>query len=140
MPQKPTSYSNSPWRMRDWAHDSKSRASKMLEKQRTGIVESDLTAGISQPYMGFGFVILNKGNLGGVIANALLDVKRGKFRVVARLKVRDVEQAMSVRISCRGPWRKGSPSAPATSSWRPSRATCPYNHRRRGDSWSDRSG
>ena len=71
------------------------RLEEVERRQRTGVVEPGFTARISQPYMGFGFVILNKGNLGGLIANALLDVKRGN-RVVARLKVRDVEQAMSV--------------------------------------------
>src|SRR4051812_27798022 len=68
------------------------RVEEAEKHQRSGIVEPDFTARISQPYQSFGFVILNKGNLAGMFANAMLDVKRGN-RVVAKLKVRDVEQA-----------------------------------------------
>jgi hypothetical protein len=71
------------------------RLDEVDKRQRAGVVEPGFTARVSQPYQNFGFVILNKGNLGGMFANAMLDVKRGS-RVVAKLKVRDVEQAQSV--------------------------------------------
>lgn len=64
-------------------------------RQKRGQVEPSFNARVAQPYPSYGFVVLNKGNLGGVFANAMLDVKRGK-NVIARLKVRDVEQGMSV--------------------------------------------
>jgi len=64
-------------------------------RQKSGIVEPGFSARVSQAFPGFGFVILNKGNTGGVFANAMLDVKRGR-NVVAKLKVRDVEQSLSV--------------------------------------------
>ena len=60
-----------------------------------GIVESDFTARVASVFGDWGFVILNKGNSGGVFANANLDVKRGQD-VVAKLKVRNVEQQISV--------------------------------------------
>jgi hypothetical protein len=65
------------------------------KRQRSGVVDPALTAKVSQPFPDLGFVILNKGNLGGVFANAMLEVKRGND-VVAKLKVRDVEQSQSV--------------------------------------------
>lgn len=71
------------------------RLDEVERRARTGVVESSFTARVTQPYTGMGFVILNKGNLGGMFANAMLDVKRGS-NVVAKLKVRDVEQTMSV--------------------------------------------
>ena len=64
-------------------------------RQKRGQVEPSFSARVAQPYPEFGFVVINKGNLGGVFANAMLDVKRGKS-IIARLKVRDVEQASSV--------------------------------------------
>jgi ABC-type transporter Mla subunit MlaD len=64
-------------------------------RQMRGQVEPTFNARVTQPYPEFGFVVLNKGNLGGVFANALLNVKRGK-NIIARLKVRNVEQGMSV--------------------------------------------
>ncbi len=64
-------------------------------RQRRGVVDPTFTARVSQAFPGFGFVILNKGNAGGMFANAMLEVKRGR-QVVAKLKVRDVEQAQSV--------------------------------------------
>lgn len=64
-------------------------------RQKRGQVDSAFTARVAQPFPDYGFVVLNKGNLGGVFANALLDVRRGK-KNIARLKVRDVEQQMSV--------------------------------------------
>ena len=59
-------------------------------RSRRGQVEPGFTARVSQTYPDFGFVVLNKGNSGGMFANAVLDVKRGKS-VVARVKVREVE-------------------------------------------------
>ena len=62
---------------------------------RKGIVEPDFTATVSRSYPEWGFVLLNKGNGGGVFANANLEVKRGE-EVVAKLRVRNVEQNSSV--------------------------------------------
>ena len=58
---------------------------------RKGIVEPDFTATVSRSFPEWGFVLLNKGNGGGVFANANLEVKRGE-EVVAKLRVRNVEQ------------------------------------------------
>lgn len=71
------------------------RLQELDKRQRSGLVEPDFTARVSQVFLGYGFVILNKGNAGGLPVNAVLDVKRGK-NVVARLKVRDVETSMAV--------------------------------------------
>ncbi|HSJ02064.1 MAG TPA: hypothetical protein VK956_06395, partial [Verrucomicrobium sp.] len=65
------------------------------KRQRSGVVEPGFTARVAQAFQEFGFVVLNKGNNGGMFTDAILDVKRGRS-VVAKLKVRDVEQAMSV--------------------------------------------
>jgi hypothetical protein len=62
---------------------------------RKGIVEPDFTAKVAQPFNEWGFVVLSKGNGGGVFANAELEVKRGK-EVIGKLKVRNVEQTTSV--------------------------------------------
>ncbi len=62
---------------------------------RKGVIEPTFTARVAQAFTEWGFAVLNKGNNGGVIANSELQVKRGK-NVVARLKVRNVEQAISV--------------------------------------------
>lgn len=62
---------------------------------RRGIVDPEFTASVSQAFPDWGFVVLNKGNGGGVFANANLEVKRGK-EVIAKLKVRNVEQAAAV--------------------------------------------
>lgn len=64
-------------------------------RARKGIVEPAFNARVSSVFPAWGFVILNKGNSGGVFANADLEVKRGKD-VVAKLKVRNVEQRISV--------------------------------------------
>ncbi len=64
-------------------------------RQRRGQIEPGLTARVSQTFQGYGFVVLNKGNSSGVYANNMLDVKRGKT-VVAKLRVRDVEQTQAV--------------------------------------------
>jgi hypothetical protein len=58
---------------------------------RKGVVAPEFTARISQYFPQWGFGILNKGNTGGVFANADLEVKRGK-NVIAKLKVKNVEQ------------------------------------------------
>ena len=62
---------------------------------RKGVIEPTFTAHVAQSFPEWGFAVLNKGNNGGVIANAELEVKRGR-NVVARLKVRNVEQAIAV--------------------------------------------
>lgn len=65
------------------------------KRQQAGIVDPSFTARVSEAYPAYGFVVLNKGNVGGIFSRAALDVKRGKD-VVARLTVREVEQGMSV--------------------------------------------
>jgi hypothetical protein len=62
---------------------------------RRGVVDPTFTARVSQYFPEWDFVILNKGNSGGVFANADLDVKRGKD-VIARIKVKNVEQYGSI--------------------------------------------
>ncbi|OYW75778.1 MAG: hypothetical protein B7Z37_11795 [Verrucomicrobia bacterium 12-59-8] len=73
---------------------------------RRGIVDDDFTAKVAHAYTDWGFVVLNKGNGGGVFANADLEVKRGKD-VVAKLKVRDVEQNSSVAELVKGSLAEG---------------------------------
>lgn len=68
---------------------------QMEERIRRGVVDPDFTARISGVFDTWGFVTLNKGNNGGVFANALLDVKRGQ-QVIAKLRVKNVEPARSV--------------------------------------------
>lgn len=79
--------------------NSLNKAAKEAEEReargRRGIVDSDFTAKVAKSYSDWGFVVLNKGNGGGVFANADLEVKRGKD-VIAKLKVRNVEQNSSV--------------------------------------------
>lgn len=62
---------------------------------RKGIVEPDFTASVSRSFSEWGFVVISKGNGGGVFANADLEVKRGQ-NVIGKLKVRNVEQSTSV--------------------------------------------
>ncbi|MCE9520522.1 MAG: hypothetical protein K8R87_13330 [Verrucomicrobia bacterium] len=64
-------------------------------RQMRNQMEPSFNARVTQTFPQFGFVVLNKGNLGGVVANAMLNVKRGK-NIIARLKVRNVEQGVSV--------------------------------------------
>ena len=64
-------------------------------RSRKGELEPGFTARIAQAFSEWGFAVLNKGNSGGIIANAELNVKRGSD-IVAKLKVRNVEQAISV--------------------------------------------
>lgn len=72
------------------------RAYEQIEERiRRGIVEPDFTARVAGVFDKWGFVVLNKGNNGGVFANALLDVKRGQ-EVIAKLRVKNVEPATSV--------------------------------------------
>ncbi|WP_009958874.1 hypothetical protein [Verrucomicrobium spinosum] len=71
------------------------RFQEVEKRQRSGVVEPGFTARVAQAFQEFGFVVLNKGNASGMFADAMLDVKRGRT-VVAKLKVRDVEQGMSV--------------------------------------------
>lgn len=63
--------------------------------QTRGVLTENFTARVSQSFPDFGFVILNKGNQAGMVANANLEVRRGG-NTVAKLKVRDVEQGRSV--------------------------------------------
>ena len=70
-------------------------AEKKEARGSRGIVEPEFTASVSQDFPDWGFVVLNKGNGGGVFANANLEVKRGK-EVIAKLKVRNVEQSAAV--------------------------------------------
>lgn len=60
-----------------------------------GELEPDFNARIAQAFADWGFAVLNKGNSGGVVANADLNVKRGND-IVAKLKVRNVEPSISV--------------------------------------------
>ncbi len=62
---------------------------------RRGVVDPTFTARVSQYFPEWDFVILNKGNSGGVFANADLEVKRGKD-VIAKIKVKNVEQYGSI--------------------------------------------
>ncbi|MES2594883.1 MAG: hypothetical protein V4662_06090 [Verrucomicrobiota bacterium] len=62
---------------------------------RRGVVAPEFTARVSQFFPEWDVAILNKGNTGGVFANADLEVKRGK-EVIAKLKVKNVEQYGSV--------------------------------------------
>ena len=73
---------------------------------RRGIVDDNFSAKVAHSYTDWGFVVLNKGNGGGVFANADLEVKRGKD-VVAKLKVRDVEQNSSVADLVKGSLAEG---------------------------------
>ncbi|MDP1590950.1 MAG: hypothetical protein Q8M07_24560 [Prosthecobacter sp.] len=73
---------------------------------RRGIVDDDFTARVAQSYTDWGFVVINKGNGGGVFANADLEVKRGK-EIVAKLKVRNVEQETSVADLIKGSLAEG---------------------------------
>jgi multidrug efflux pump subunit AcrA (membrane-fusion protein) len=71
------------------------------ERIRKGVVEADFNARVSGVFDEWGFVVLNKGNNGGVFANALLEVKRGKD-VIAKLKVKNVEPLISVADVVKG--------------------------------------
>lgn len=73
---------------------------------RRGVVDPAFTARVSQFFPQWHFAILNKGNLGGVFANANLEVKRGK-NVIAKLKVMNVEQNGAVAEVIPGSLAKG---------------------------------
>lgn len=62
---------------------------------RRGIVDPEFTARVAQFFPEWDVAVLNKGNSGGVFANADLEVKRGQ-NVIAKLKVKNVEQTGSV--------------------------------------------
>ena len=81
-------------------------AEERESRGRRGIVDDDFTANVSQSFTDWGFVVINKGNGGGVFANADLEVKRGKD-VVAKLKVRNVEQQSSVADLVKGSLAEG---------------------------------
>jgi hypothetical protein len=81
-------------------------AEERESRGRRGIVDDDFTAKVAHSYTDWGFVVLNKGNGGGVFANADLEVKRGKD-VVAKLKVRDVEQNSAVADLVKGSLAEG---------------------------------
>lgn len=78
----------------------------MEERIRKGVVEADFNARVAGVFNDWGFVVLNKGNNGGVFANALLEVKRGKD-VIARLKVKNVEPSTSVADVVKGSLAEG---------------------------------
>lgn len=82
-------------------------AEERESRGRRGIVDDDFNARVAQSYTDWGFVVLNKGNGGGVFANADLEVKRGKD-VIAKLKVRNVEQNSSVAELVPGSLAEGS--------------------------------
>jgi len=86
--------------------NSAKEAEEREARGRRGIVDNDFTARVSQSFTDWGFVVLNKGNGGGVFANADLEVKRGK-EIVAKLKVRNVEQETSVADLIKGSLAEG---------------------------------
>lgn len=75
-------------------------------RSRKGIVEPSFSARVASVFGDWGFVLLNKGNSSGVFANAELEVKRGKD-VIAKLKVRNVEQQSSVADIVPGSLKQG---------------------------------
>ncbi|MBX7208636.1 MAG: hypothetical protein K1X78_10010 [Verrucomicrobiaceae bacterium] len=75
-------------------------------RARKGIVDPEFTASLASVFGEWGFVVLNKGNAGGVFANADLEVHRGKD-VIAKLKVRNVEQRIAVADVIPGSVAKG---------------------------------
>lgn len=77
------------------------------ERIRKGVVEADFNARVSGVFDQWGFVVLNKGNNGGVFANAMLEVKRGKD-VIAKLKVKNVEPLTSVADVVKGSLAEGN--------------------------------
>ncbi|SKA93308.1 hypothetical protein SAMN02745166_02071 [Prosthecobacter debontii] len=74
---------------------------------RRGIVAPDFTARVAQYFPEWDFAILNKGNSQGVFANADLEVKRGQ-QVIAKLKVRNVEQFGSIADLVPGSLEEGN--------------------------------
>lgn len=76
-------------------HSEIARFRDLEARSRKGIVEPDFKARVASVFGTWGFVILDKGNSGGVFANADLEVKRGK-NVVAKLRVRNVEQESAI--------------------------------------------
>ena len=60
-----------------------------------GVVETTFEARVASVFPDWNFVLLDKGNSGGIFANADLEVKRGT-ETIAKLRVRNVEQNISV--------------------------------------------
>lgn len=71
--------------------DSTAKLRETEAQGRRGIIAPDFTARVAQYFPEWDVAVLSKGNSGGVIANADLEVKRGK-NVIAKLKVKNVEQ------------------------------------------------
>lgn len=82
------------------------RSRDVEARSRKGELDPAFSARIAQAFSDWGFAVLNKGNSGGVVANADLDVKRGN-NVVAKLKVRNVEQGISVADIVPGSLKQG---------------------------------
>ena len=82
------------------------RSRETEARSRKGELDPAFSARIAQAFSDWGFAVLNKGNAGGVVADAELDVKRGN-NVVAKLKVRNVEQAISVADIVPGSLKQG---------------------------------
>ena len=82
------------------------RSRDVEARSRKGELDPAFTARIAQAFSDWGFAVLNKGNSAGVVANADLDVKRGND-VVAKLRVRNVEQAISVADIVPGSLKQG---------------------------------
>lgn len=87
-------------------NDEAKAAEEREARGRRGVVDTDFTAKVAHSYSDWGFVVLNKGNIGGVFANADLEVKRGK-NVIAKLKVRDVEPNSCVADLVKGSLSEG---------------------------------
>lgn len=87
-------------------NDEAKAAEEREARGRRGVVDTDFTAKVAHSYTDWGFVVLNKGNAGGVFANADLEVKRGK-NVIAKLKVRDVEPHSCVADLVKGSLSEG---------------------------------
>lgn len=82
------------------------RSRDVEARSRKGELDPAFSARIAQAFSDWGFAVLNKGNSGGVVADAELDVKRGS-NVVAKLRVRNVEQGISVADIVPGSLKQG---------------------------------
>jgi hypothetical protein len=67
---------------------------KLEDQQKRGVVTPQFQAYVKTSYPQWGFVILNKGDAGGVYLNSILDVRRGGA-LVGRIKVNQVESDSS---------------------------------------------
>lgn len=91
------------------AEDATKQISGLRETEargRRGIVDPTFNARVSEYFPNWDFAIISKGNTGGVFANADLEVKRGRD-VIAKLKVRNVEQHRSIADLVPGSLAKG---------------------------------